>query len=366
MPSIPRTQAARAAAPVAGTPMIVRARHAAPYRHVPSGQRSEERLILSGFVDADVPEIPPDAFAPIVFPPSDRDWNPKLHVRDGELWEELSLPRGRLGPAEGLGRRAFIDWLDGTEPSLTVVEARLRRTPLVAVHASRKRRDSWESRGLTEEPRSRTVLCDWRERAGRAAARFLKEDVALAGDAVFVRCHPVAALHVQNFMSVQHAPLSGLVENPLVRSIWDRTSPDGVAIKPIAASSAILAALREGTAAGAEARALANYLPGAALLDIEALSKARARQGPTDGTEALDALVRDLHPYADAGCIGTVAGADIPAALSLVAEAARILATETFERRQRWDLVDGHLCSGAVTGIGMRDDDAASLEGLAP
>jgi hypothetical protein len=349
-------------------PMIVRARHVAPIRHIPRGGRHERLDMLMVESDAELRVLPASDFEPVDVGPN----APAYKARDGELWEELSDGYGDA-PRTPVPLKRFLEWLSGAEGTLSSQPPgnRFQQSPLYASVPSVTSVGGINptlTRGDPREPKSRQVVRDGRARAAAAAAAYLRDDIAVAGDRAFVRCHPLAwtpndgegrILIVQPTPHMQHSlnrffDLSRIDEFMVQGN--DRTP---VRVPPEV--QAILMAMTRQHQAGDAVRYHANILSQVAVASIDA---APNKGSPLPGS-VVEAGNR-LRPYAEMASIGALDDDEVEAALAMCRDLAPELRHHGAHMYMvNWADVTERFRTGAIRATIREDADEASLSGLA-
>jgi len=190
---------------------IVHVRHLAACRHVPHGGRKEQLGFVEMTTPVTLPEADPGEIeVATVFTGGGYTNGIPIHAHGGALWlkargDFVYQPDGTRAPAP-YRRADFLSGLSGmAQPAILAsgtARSMLTGTPLIPS------KGALEAGLRVDLGRSRRVVDDGREQAARDIARFVREDVLLAGDDVYVRL-PGPLLHAYwdtSFLELGYAP----------------------------------------------------------------------------------------------------------------------------------------------------------------
>jgi hypothetical protein len=321
--------------------------------------------VTPSFPIAEIPRLPPSDFEPL--PAGDGS----LRVRDRKLWQVV-----RVAPFETPGRDLavpqFLDILAGNPQSdpvpVTEFEKAFAKTPLVAATWGLDAKLAIAealTRGHPGDPRSRDVVRDGRDRAAAAAASFLRDEVAIAGEQVLVRRRPLAFWRTTGgrvTLDVMPSPNSGsrtaypfdIGRRAEVLKGYHESGE--VDVPP--ATAAILDALPGDPDPGTEAMYYANLLPGAAIATIQGARAKGVRTFPEGTLE----LGERLEPYADTATIGALTVDEAETALRLCRDIAwRLRQLPSSSRTMQWSTLNNYFERDRIGGPPRNVEDEAWL-----
>jgi len=315
----------------------VRVIHPAHVAHRPRRARSERDTLVRHVTDVVLRETDGAGFEhPFALHGREemRGYEVDPWVRDGVAWRPLRQLAQRGEGLATVGGDELAAWLSGEVPEHTPLWKGLARafeaTPLqlrlppLAQGVEGGFSDA-TLRG-TEPGDLGAVLSDEREAASAAVARFLDEEVLVAGGMALMRLRPLVAtypdrrddrLRVQlgREVNFRHPPFSP------ARAVEAVAFARGGVVAPVSSVLAdTLLGLPGNADDGHDLRVMANAMPEAILRVLDVLARGKVTQAASR-TEACRALAERLRPLARRGARGLIDDTDLPAACATMAEA---------------------------------------------